>query len=98
MASVNLIAEIKASQGNEKRIEILLTELLEPSRAETGCCQYELYRDQSIDGLFVMREIWCSEASLLQHQQSKHFQHFLAIVNEEALIEYIQPRPLIFIA
>ncbi|MGY3572548.1 putative quinol monooxygenase [Vibrio paucivorans] len=94
---VHLIAEIKAAQGQEQKVEQLLTELLTPTREENGCCQYELYKDQNIDGLFIMQEIWCSQESLDVHLQSEHLTAFSAQCKEQELLEYVQMRPLSFI-
>ncbi|ENM6575145.1 antibiotic biosynthesis monooxygenase [Vibrio fluvialis] len=98
MATIHLLAEIKANHGQEANLEQALLALLEPSRNEDGCCQYELFQDESIPGLFVMQEIWCSEAALAQHQQTEHFQHFVALTEENGWIEYLQPRQLKFLA
>ncbi|MEK6214165.1 MAG: antibiotic biosynthesis monooxygenase, partial [Vibrio fluvialis] len=55
MATIHLLAEIKANHGQEANLEQALRALLEPSRNEDGCCQYELFQDESIPGLFVMQ-------------------------------------------
>ncbi len=94
---IHFLAEIKALPDSIERVQAMLEALLEPSRNETGCCQYELYRDNSIDGLFLMQEIWCSEESLQQHQQSAHFQHFQQQLSEQEALEYLQIRPLTFV-
>lgn len=49
---IHLLAEIKAFPDSAQQVQALLEALLEPSRNEEGCCQYELYRDNSIEGLF----------------------------------------------
>ncbi|MCX9564601.1 antibiotic biosynthesis monooxygenase, partial [Vibrio cholerae] len=45
---IHLLAEIKAFPDSAQQVQALLEALLEPSRNEEGCCQYELYRDNSI--------------------------------------------------
>ncbi|EPX3985465.1 putative quinol monooxygenase [Vibrio cholerae] len=94
---IHLLAEIKAFPDSAQQVQALLEALLEPSRKEEGCCQYELYRDNSIEGLFLMQEIWCSEESLQKHQQSDHFQHFQQKIGEREMLEYLQLRPLTFV-
>ncbi len=57
---IHLIAEIKAHADRVDEVRSLLQSLLEPTRQEQGCCQYELFVDNQIEGLFLMQEIWCS--------------------------------------
>lgn len=94
---LHLIAEIKANPGCEIELKTLLQGLLEPTREEEGCCQYELFTDQKIPGLFIMQEIWCSQASLDRHLASEHLTHFNQQVQEGQLLEYVQLRPLQFV-
>ncbi|ELV8623334.1 antibiotic biosynthesis monooxygenase, partial [Vibrio vulnificus] len=56
---IHLIAEIKAHADRVDEVRGLLQSLLEPTRQEQGCCQYELFADNQIEGLFLMQEIWC---------------------------------------
>lgn len=94
---IHLIAEIKAASGCEAALEALLKGLLEPTREENGCCQYELFADQQIPGLYIMQEIWCSQESLDQHLVSEHFNHFKQESDRLELVEYVQLRPMNFI-
>ncbi|MGY0399609.1 MAG: putative quinol monooxygenase [Ostreibacterium sp.] len=95
---IYLIAEIKASQGQESAVEKRLEDLLIPTRQEQGCHQYELYRDQEIAGLFIMQEMWSSQESLDTHLASQHLTDFRTQTEAEDLLEYLQIRPLTFIA
>ncbi len=97
MATVHLLAEIKALEGKEAQVEQALRALLEPSRHDEGCCQYELYKDESVAGLFIMQEIWCSAAALEKHTQSEHFQHFVAQSEQNGWLEYLNPRQVTFL-
>lgn len=95
---IHLIAEIKACHGQETQLENALRALLEPSRHEDGCCQYELFEDEAVPGLFIMQEIWCSQAALARHQQTEHFRNFVTITEQNGWIEYLTPRQLKFLA
>lgn len=64
---IHLLVEIKAHAEHIEQVRGLLTALLEPTRQEEGCCQYELFADSQIEGLFLMQEIWCSQQSLDRH-------------------------------
>lgn len=94
---IHLIAEIKATPGQEAKVQELLKGLLAPTREEKGCCQYELYQDQNIEGLFIMQEIWSSQEDLDVHLESKHLKSFSEQSQAEELLEYVNLRPLNFI-
>jgi quinol monooxygenase YgiN len=80
-----------------EQVTQLLTDLLAPTREEEGCCQYELYLDQNIEGLFVFQEIWASQEALDKHLQSPHIAKCFSTLEENALLEYTQIRPLRFV-
>lgn len=54
---VYLLAEIQAKPGKEQIVKQALLQLLEPTRQEEGCQQYELFVDEKVEGLFLMQEI-----------------------------------------
>lgn len=54
-----------------------LHEVIEPSRQEIGCLQYELHRDIEHPETFVFYERWASKEALSQHDDSEHFVNFV---------------------
>ncbi|HCE1606873.1 TPA: antibiotic biosynthesis monooxygenase [Vibrio parahaemolyticus] len=95
---IHLVAEVKAYPDSKDQVVNLLSGLLEPTRKEEGCCQYELYLDEKVDGLFMFQEIWASQEALDKHLQSPHMAAFLETLEENDWVEYTQIRPLRFIA
>ncbi|EGR9012530.1 antibiotic biosynthesis monooxygenase [Vibrio parahaemolyticus] len=95
---IHLVAEVKAYPDSKDQVVNLLAGLLEPTRQEEGCCQYELYLDQKVEGLFMFQEIWASQEALDKHLQSPHMAMFLETLEENDWVEYTQIRPLRFIA
>lgn len=95
---IHLVAEVKAYPDSKNQVSNLLAGLLEPTRQEEGCCQYELYLDEKVDGLFMFQEIWASQEALDKHLQSPHMATFLETLEENDWVEYTQIRPLRFIA
>ncbi len=53
-----------------------LHEVIEPSRQEIGCLQYELHRDIDHPETFVFYERWASKEALSQHNDTEHFVNF----------------------
>ncbi|HBC3446436.1 TPA: antibiotic biosynthesis monooxygenase [Vibrio parahaemolyticus] len=95
---IHLVAEVKAYPDSKDQVVNLLAGLLEPTRQEEGCCQYELYLDEKVDGLFMFQEIWASQEALDKHLQSPHMAAFLETLEENDWVEYTQIRPLRLIA
>ncbi|MFW0983999.1 putative quinol monooxygenase [Vibrio parahaemolyticus] len=95
---IHLVAEVKAYLDSKDQVVNLLAGLLEPTRQEEGCCQYELYLDEKVDGLFMFQEIWASQEALDKHLQSPYMAAFLETLEENDWVEYTQIRPLRFIA
>ncbi len=95
---IHLVAEVKAYPDSKDQVANLLAGLLEPTRKEEGCCQYELYLDEKVEGLFMFQEIWASQEALDKHLQSPHMSMFLETLEENDWVEYTQIRPLRFIA
>ncbi len=95
---IHLVAEVKAYPDRKDQVVNLLAGLLEPTRKEEGCCQYELYLDEKVEGLFMFQEIWASQEALDKYLQSPHMATFLETLEENDWVEYTQIRPLRFIA
>lgn len=70
------IATLIAKPGQQHALEQHLRALVEPTRAEAGCGQYDLHQDQANPLAFYMIEHWSSEEALQAHDASAHIQHF----------------------
>ena len=68
--------EIIAKANSIDNLKQLLTELIEPSRAEPGCVKYELYQCEEQSERFIIIESWESAEALNAHKSTPHFQHF----------------------
>ncbi len=69
---LTLVASIQALPGHESAIEQALQDLVEPTRTETGCLQYDLHRDLETPGLFHFYEAWATRADWETHNDSAH--------------------------
>lgn len=86
------IATLIAKAGQQDALEQHLRALLEPTRAEAGCGQYDLHQDQANPLAFYMIEQWSSDQALQAHDASAHIQHFRASAGE--LIEHFDLKRL----
>ena len=57
MKPLTVIAKLKAKQGCEEQLGQMLRGLVEPTRAEKGCINYDLHRSHEDPGLFIFYEI-----------------------------------------
>jgi quinol monooxygenase YgiN len=77
-----VFAEGKAKSGKADELRSRLQSLLQPTRAEAGCVQYDMHESLDEPGRFVFFERWKSKESLDQHLQSPHLQEFFEVAND----------------
>lgn len=84
MADVNLtvVAEMMAKAGREEELQRRLLALVEPTRKEDGCVQYDLHRGTEEAGRFVFYENWRSRECLDRHLATPHLREFLAAAGD----------------
>ncbi|MDQ0738382.1 putative quinol monooxygenase [Pseudomonas sp. W4I3] len=92
----NVIATLIAKPGQQAILETLLRELLEPTRQEPGCQQYDLHQDLQHPETFYMLERWSDDAALADHDQSAHIQNFRTKAAD--VIEHFELKRLQFLA
>jgi quinol monooxygenase YgiN len=68
-----LNVRIEAAVGREEDLARELRALLAPTRNETGCLAYQLYRDPENPGAFMFHEKFANQASLDFHVNTPHF-------------------------
>lgn len=94
---VYLLAEIQAKPGKAQIVKQALLQLLEPTRQEEGCKQYDLFADESVEGLFLMQEIWTTEQALEGHNSTAHLRYFGEYCKQQDALAHVTLRRLEFI-
>ena len=74
-----MIVEFHAAAGQEAELRDRLLALVEPTRAEDGCLQYDLHVDESDPARLAFYEVWASKAHHAAHDQSTHVRSFVAV-------------------
>lgn len=69
---VTVVAEFKAKTGSENALRDELLAIVEPTRKEQGCINYDLHEVADEDGRFLFYENWTSEELLRKHLGSAH--------------------------
>ena len=67
----------KALPGSENAVADILRQMVEPTRAETGCLAYEVSRSVHDPATFLLYEVYEDQRGLDQHQASDHFQRLV---------------------
>ena len=76
MSNLTIIANIHAKADKIELVKSELLKLLEPTRAETGCINYDLHQDKRDPAHFVFHENWASKELMQAHLNSPHIVSF----------------------
>jgi len=72
-----VVALMRAQPGKEDVLRQALLALVDPTRAEDGCIQYDLHEENQQPGHFVFFERWTSKEALDRHLASPHMSAIL---------------------
>lgn len=77
---LTIVARIEAKTDHIDLVKQELIKLIQPTRAEAGCLQYDLHQDHENPGLFLFFENWENRQLWQDHMNSTHLQAFKAAV------------------
>lgn len=78
MIKLTIVANIIAKQDKIEVVKSELIKLIEPTRLEEGCIDYDLHQDNENPAHFVFLENWTSRELLQKHLQSEHIAAYKA--------------------
>jgi quinol monooxygenase YgiN len=84
MNPITVIAQFKARPGQEMALGRELLSLVEPSRKDAGCLNYDLHQGTDDPGSFLFHENWATRAHLDAHLAKPDLQATLARVGKVA--------------
>ena len=76
MTKLTIVATIKAYPGKADVVRAELEKLVETTRAETGCVQYDLHQDNDDPSRFLFFENWQSRELWQAHMNAPHLQAY----------------------
>ena len=79
---VTVIAEMTAKPGREEELKRHLLVLVEHTRREEGCVQYDLHVSDADPRTFVFVENWTTSEALDRHAKSAHMNAFRQVSAE----------------
>ena len=83
-----VFVRLHAREGEESAVEEALREVTGPSREESGCLSFHMFRSVRDPRLFYIHSRWVDEAAFQEHARLPHTVRFLERV--DALLD--QPR------
>jgi quinol monooxygenase YgiN len=87
MATLTIIANIKTKEDKVELVKTELLKLIDVTRAEEGCINYDLHQDNENPGHFLFYEKWESRELWQAHMGNKHLSEYVA-ATEGAVEEF----------
>jgi quinol monooxygenase YgiN len=76
MSQITVVAKIVAKEENRELVKTELLKLVQATRTEEGCVNYDLHQDNNDANVFLMYENWKDTHALAQHAASAHYVAF----------------------
>ena len=86
MPDLDVVAVLTAKPGSEDIVRDALTELVEPTRAESGCISYDLFASNVDSTVFITVEKWTSQTDLDAHLTTPHVAKALGTAGEHLAV------------
>jgi len=87
MANLTIVANITAKADKIALVKVALEKLIDITRAEAGCRQYDLHQDNENPAHFLFYENWESRELWQAHMNNQHLQDYMA-ATEGAVDEF----------
>ena len=87
-----LIARLKVKKDAVEAAKQAALAIIEDSRAESGCINYDFHQAIDDDTIFIWHETWANKAAIDAHGASAHFKAFSRRI-EELIDEPLQITP-----
>lgn len=88
MAKLTIVANIKTKAAKIDLVKAELLKLIDITRAEKGCINYDLHQDNENPTHFLFYENWESRQLWQTHMGNQHLQDYMA-ATEGAVEEFI---------
>ncbi len=88
MSKLTIVARILAKPEKRELVKSELLKLIEPTRAEKGCINYDLHQDNENENLFIFHENWESHELWQEHMNNAHLAEYVK-ATDGAVDEFI---------
>jgi quinol monooxygenase YgiN len=73
-STIRVVARVIALPDKIEELKAVLLQIVEPTRQEEGCIQYDLFQNQTDPTDFTFVEEWTTKETLDKHLASEHIQ------------------------
>lgn len=87
MTNLTIVANIKANPDNIDLVKTELLKLIEITRTEAGCINYDLHQDNENPAHFMFYENWQTRELWQAHMDNQHLADYMA-ATEGAVAEF----------
>ena len=77
-----IVAEIVVKPDQVDLVKNALLKLIEPTRKEKGCLQYDLHQDNENSNAFLFYERWGSRELWQDHMSNAHLAEYMAVTKD----------------
>ena len=71
--ALTVIAKFQAKPGSEDKVKEGLEGMVAPSRAESGCLNYDIFQSNDDPAIFFTYENWTGKDALDAHMETPYF-------------------------
>ncbi len=80
--NIVLFARLKVKKEAVERARKAALAIVEPSRAENGCINYDFHQAIDEETVFLWHETWTSQEAIDAHAASQHFKEFSEAIKD----------------
>jgi len=77
---LTVVAKIVAKKESVESVKNEMLKLIEPTRKEQGCIEYNLHQDNEDPAVLVFYETWENRACLDKHMSTDHYKNYVSAV------------------
>jgi len=74
---LTIVARIEAKKDSIELVKSELIKLIEPTRQEEGCLQYDLHQDNTASEIFIFYENWTNRELWQIHMATEHIKAYM---------------------
>lgn len=78
MSKLTIVAHVRAKSDQSDFVKAELLKLIDITRAEKGCINYDLHQDNNNPAHFLFYENWESRELWQTHMNNKHLKDYMA--------------------
>jgi quinol monooxygenase YgiN len=77
MANLTIVARVEAKEDRIDLVKSELLKLIEPTRKEQGCLQYDLHQDNENPAVFLFFENWANRELWQVHMTNENLKAYM---------------------